>query len=132
MNLYFDNDNYVKEIDSDFFEDNYPTFLNSKNCTLVLFYAPWCPYCKAIREVYSTLGDRLDGRVDVLAFNSESNKEHLQIMKEDSPQLITSYPTIIMYKDGEPIEKIGSTQEDRELSKLMDDAIRLCYQKIVK
>lgn len=128
---YFLEDEHVNEIDSSYFDELYPTFLNQKKCTVVLFYAPWCPYCKAIRDVYSELGSKLKGRVDVLAFNIEDNNEHLQIMKEDSPQLITGYPTIIMYKNGEPIEKIGSTPEDRELSKLLDNAIRLCYQDMI-
>lgn len=125
---YFDNDENVKEIDSNVFDDDYPTFLLDDSCTIILFYAPWCPYCKAIKETYSLLGEKLEEKVKVLAFNSENNKEQLQIMKEDSPQLVTAFPTLIMYKDGQPIEKIGNTPEERKLSILVDDAIRLCYQ----
>lgn len=131
MNSYFDEDQFVKEIDSSEFNENYPSLLNYDNCSVILFYAPWCPYCKAVKDTYSELGVKLQGRIKILSYNSEKNKEHFQIIKEETPNLVTSFPTLIMYKNGQPIEKIGINEEDRLLSKLLDDSIRLCYQEIV-
>jgi len=61
---------------------------------------------------------------DVYSLNCEKHKAHVAKIKEDMPNLITSYPTIVIYQNGNPIEQF--VDEERNVKNLTDACIRAC------
>ena len=87
--------------------------LKSTECALVLFYAPWCGYCKLVKEPWKQLASTV-AYIDVFAFNCEKNKSYLQRIKEEHPYLIPGYPTIVFYKNGKVVKAINSKSKDED------------------
>ena len=91
-------------------------------CTIILFYAPWCPHCKSLKNDWEKLG-RTATFMDVAAFNCERYKSHVLQIKEDMPQLIKSYPTITFYSNGQPVEQYD---QERDYANLLKACMRVC------
>jgi thiol-disulfide isomerase/thioredoxin len=100
---YFLRSKYVTELTPKEFEGVATWKLKDKGCAVVLFYADWCPHCKAIQSEWEKLG-QIATFCEVYAFNCAKYTRHLQKIKEDMPEMIKSFPTIIFYSNGEPVE----------------------------
>lgn len=103
--------------------------LKSKKCALVLFYAPWCGFCKLIKDSWKQFAS-ISGYMDVFAFNCEKNGDYLAKIKEDKPYLIPGFPTIVFYQDGKPSTTLNSKGRDEEenifLQRLLSESMSLC------
>jgi len=62
--------------------------------TLVLYYVPWCPHCKGIRETWPKISKALEDHVQTGSFDCEAHKEVAHELN------VKSYPTIALYHDG--------------------------------
>lgn len=92
-------------------EDFSGTSLKEKKVTLVLFQAAWCPFCVSFKRVF-------DRRANVsgLAF------AEVDLSDMDNPLWetfdIQVVPTLILFKDGNPVERAngiltkGLTEKD--------------------
>ena len=110
----------VRELKPGDFQSTSPCSLNDKNCSFVLFYAPWCPYCKSVKEEWKKLGNMVEFK-QIMSFNCEKYKEHLSRMRSQYPSLIPSFPTFVIYSEGEPKEVYkGDRKIDAFLKKLID------------
>lgn len=100
------NNRYVKELTPDDF-DSIEVWKLKKNgenqCGMMIFYAPWCGFCKRAAPIWEDVA-KTAGFCDWFAFNCEKYKGHIMKIKEDMPNLINGYPTIVLYKKGTPIE----------------------------
>ena len=111
---YFSDNKYIKELVPSDFDKSKPWKLlplpgrKDKTCGMVLFYAPWCPHCKNVAPIWNESAS-ITGFCDWFALNCEKHKAHVLKIKESMPNLIDGYPTMVYYKDGEPL----STMTDR-------------------
>lgn len=112
----------VKELTPSDFEDLLPYVLKDKSCTFILFYCAWCPHCQNVKEEWKKFGSTA-GFVNVAGFNCEKHKEHVMKIKEQMPNLITSYPTLVIYKGGQPKE---SYLEERNAGSFIKAAMNVC------
>jgi thioredoxin 1 len=72
--------------------------------TLVDFYATWCGPCKMLGPVLEELDQELQGKVKIAKVDVDENpmlSGQFQVM---------SVPTMILFKDGQAIEKISGFQ----------------------
>lgn len=50
--------------------------------TIVLFWASWCPYCKALMPHLQSIVDEYDGQIAVLAFNFRDDEDPTEFQSE--------------------------------------------------
>lgn len=81
-------------------EHEFQTDLQTQGITLVDFDAPWCPPCKVLSPILEQLHEELGGTVDVLKVNCDDNPALA------SKYGIMSMPTVILFNNGEPSEKL--------------------------
>lgn len=79
------------------------TFRNeveSQGTVLVDFWAPWCGPCKMIAPVLEDLDREIGDKLKIAKVNVDDNPESASRFG------VMSIPTLIVFKDGEPVDKI--------------------------
>lgn len=84
------------------------------NAVLVDFWAPWCGPCRAVSPVIDELAKEYNGKAKIAKLNVDDEGEIAAKYK------IMSIPTIMIFKNGEVVEKIIGARSKAELSELMD------------
>lgn len=94
--------NYTPEQDSDkllkLTDANFDKQV-SKGLVLVDFWAPWCAPCRMIAPILSELAEDFDGTARIGKLNVDENKTVAGKFG------IRSIPTLLLFKDGEVVEK---------------------------
>ena len=121
---YFTHSPYIKELTPADFDPVSTWKLKTKTCSAVLFYAPWCPHCKAVKEDWSKFG-KLASFMNVCAFDCEKYRGHLMKIKEDMPNLVRGFPTIIYYINGNPDENF---EGERNYNNLLKKGMSVCQR----
>lgn len=100
---------FVTELNS----ENYETFKQNE-LALVDVWAPWCGPCKLIGPLIDQLSIDYQGKVSVGKLETDSNREIVSDLG------IRSIPTILIFKNGEEIDrKVGSLKK-HELEELVN------------
>jgi len=85
--------------------------------SLVDFSAEWCGPCKALLPTINKLGAEYAGRLSVYG---------IDIDKTQSVALkcgVMSVPTLIIFKDGKPVDRVVGMVSERDLRKKIDAAL---------
>ncbi|AUG58177.1 thioredoxin [Acetivibrio saccincola] len=88
--------------------------INSSDVVLVDFWAPWCGPCRAIGPIIDELAEEYDGKAKIAKLNVDDEGELAAKYK------IMSIPTIIIFKNGEAVEKLLGARSKSDLSQLID------------
>ncbi len=67
---------------------------------LVDFWAEWCGPCKMVAPILDEIAEEQEGKLQVAKINIDDN---LDITRRFD---VMSIPTLILFKDGEPVKKI--------------------------
>ncbi len=95
----------TKQVTDSSFEQD---VLKSAGPVVVDFWAQWCPPCHAIAPALEELATELDGQVTILKLNTDDNP------RAASTYGVRSIPTLIMFKDGEPMAiHVGAAPKSR-------------------
>ncbi|UNB45442.1 thioredoxin [Staphylococcus coagulans] len=84
---------------------------------LVDFWATWCGPCKMIAPVLEDLAQDYDGKVDILKLDVDQNQATAAKYE------VMSIPTLIVFKDGEPVDKVVGFQPKENLAQVLDKHI---------
>lgn len=84
---------------------------------LVDFWAEWCAPCRMIAPIVEELAQEYDGKVSFTKVDVDSN-----------PQTALSYgirsiPTLLVFKDGKPVDQVIGAVPKAALKKRLDGAL---------
>ncbi|MBO8170461.1 MAG: thioredoxin [Bacillaceae bacterium] len=81
----------------------------SNGTVLVDFWAPWCGPCKMIAPVLEELDQEIGDKLKIVKLNVDENPESA------GRYGVMSIPTLIVFKDGQPVDKIVGFQPKEAL-----------------
>jgi len=74
--------------------------VGSDQPVLVDFWATWCPPCRELAPILEELAVELDGKLTVGKLDTDEN------MDTAAAYGVYSIPTLLLFKNGEPVERI--------------------------
>ena len=99
--------------DSDFDQE----VLEADTVVLVDFWAEWCGPCKMVAPVLDDLSQEYDGKIKFTKVDVDENPE--TAMKYG----IRSIPTLLVFKDGSPVDQVVGAVPKAVIKKRLDSAL---------
>ncbi|MFE8696942.1 thioredoxin [Cytobacillus sp. FJAT-53684] len=91
-------------------------FSNETGSGVVLadFWAPWCGPCKMIAPVLEELDSEVGDKVKIVKLDVDENQE------TSAKYGVMSIPTLLVFKDGEVVDKVVGFQPKEALAELLN------------
>lgn len=101
----------VKEFTDGNFESE---VLTSSEPVLVDFWAAWCGPCRMIAPVIDELADAYEGKAKIGKLNVDENRQTASNFG------VMSIPTLLIFKNGQPVERVVGYKNKEQLSEILD------------
>jgi thioredoxin 1 len=88
--------------------------LNARVPVMVDFWAPWCGPCRMVAPIVEEMAEKYDGKAVIAKINTDEN---LQIAGKLG---IMGIPTLIVFKDGEEVDRVVGFAQRRALEEKLD------------
>ncbi len=88
--------------------------LKAKGLVMVDFWAVWCGPCQMVSPIVEELAKEYEGRLKVAKLNTDENPgvaSRYQIM---------GIPTLLIFKDGQPVDKIVGAAPKKQYKDKID------------
>ncbi|HBK85778.1 MAG TPA: thioredoxin [Firmicutes bacterium] len=91
--------------------------LDHQGPVLVDFWAPWCMPCRILGPIIDKLANDYAGKVKVVKLNTDENP----VMS--AKYEIMAIPTMIIFKEGKPVQNISGLLPESQLKQVLDQII---------
>ena len=91
--------------------------LQADKPVLVDLWATWCRPCLMVAPILDELSEEYDGRISFVKVDVDQNP------KTAARYSIMSIPTLLIFKNGEPVSHIAGLRPKGELKQSLDDAL---------
>ncbi|RAV16033.1 thioredoxin family protein [Paenibacillus contaminans] len=81
-------------------DDNFASMVQKGGVTMAEFGAPWCPPCKVLLPILEELSAELGDSVPILTVDVDESPVSAGRFG------VMAMPTVIVFHDGEPVEKL--------------------------
>ena len=97
--------------------DDFNKLINDSKPTLVDFFATWCGPCKMMAPILEDVKNKVGDTANVIKVDIDKNAELAARYR------VQSVPTLIMFKNGEPVWRtVGVQQEALLTAKIYEHA----------
>jgi thioredoxin 1 len=93
------------------------TVLQAEIPVLVDFWATWCAPCRMVAPVVEELATEYEGKVNFAKLDVDQNP------KTASKYSVMSIPTLIVFKNGEPVSHVVGFRPKAELKQNLDSVL---------
>src|SRR6476661_1370438 len=90
--------------------------LESDKPTLVDFWAPWCGPCRVVGPVLEEIAGERDD-LKIVKLNTDENPQTAGAFQ------VLSIPTLILFKNGQPVKKVVGAYPKRKLVQELEPAL---------
>lgn len=104
----------IKNVDEKTFAQE---VLRSQVPVLVDIWAPWCGPYRFLSPIVEDLAGEYAGRVSFLKLNADENPNLLMQHR------VFGIPTLILFRDGQPIERLVGLRSKQEMQRHLDLAL---------
>jgi len=81
---------------------------------LVDFWAEWCGPCQMMLPILEELSQRMEGKAKIAKVNVDENPSLAAAFR------VMSIPTLIVFKDGQPVEQLVWVQQADQLEAVLN------------
>lgn len=91
--------------------------LDHQGPVLVDFWAPWCMPCRILGPIIDKIAQAYAGKVKVVKLNTDENPAM------SAKYEIMAIPTMIIFKDGKPVQNIAGLLPEAQLKQVLDQIL---------